>query len=160
MIRDYKTCEQLNPGLPAQPYHCLRSDLTELWNAVNYPEEKAVTSPNYEMLKITLRKKKKKKKKKKIGVLTPPLLMFSWGVSFHEYTLKRENSFKNVLAAFWKGIYPRSKECVLPKGSTFFPFRVERFSEEMWCTGQQTGRHNSNLPWKYWRKSSKCIKSP
>ena len=35
-------------------------------------------------------------------------------------------------------------------GSKFFPFRVDFFSEGIWCTGEQMGIHKSCLPCIKW----------
>ena len=39
------------------------------------------------------------------------------------------NSAKIILPPFWKGVYSKRKEFA-PKGSKFFPFRVDPFQKE------------------------------
>ena len=54
------------------------------------------------------------------------------------YILEGSNSVRLVLSPFWKGVYSKRKEFA-PKGSKFFPFREDIFSEGAWCAGKQTG---------------------
>ena len=76
------------------------------------------------------------------------------GLGFKEkngYAFKKGNSVDIVLPTFWKGVNSKRKE-LAPKGSQFFPFRVDPSSEGAWCAGKQTGSHKSHLP------CNKCLK--
>ena len=56
-----------------------------------------------------------------------------------------------VCISFWKGAYSKRKEFA-PKGSKFFPFRVDPFLEGSRCPGKQAGNHKSCLPCQKWQK--------
>ena len=45
-------------------------------------------------------------------------------------------------------------------GANSFPFKVEPFTEGIWCAGKQTGSPKSYLPCKNGRNSTNCIRSP
>ena len=60
-------------------------------------------------------------------------------------TFSREIIVNIDVAPFRKGVYSKRKAFV-PNGSKCFPFRVDPFSETVWCTGKQTGIHKSCSP--------------
>ena len=39
-----------------------------------------------------------------------------------------------------------------PRGSKFFPYRIDPFTEGAWHTVKQTRNHNSFLPWRKLKK--------
>ena len=53
---------------------------------------------------------------------------------------------KGQLKSFWQRVFSKRKE-IAPKGSKFFPLRVDPFSEEAWCAWKQRGSHKSWLPY-------------
>ena len=52
---------------------------------------------------------------------------------------------------YWKGVYSKRKEFA-PRGSKFYPFRVDPFSEGYWREGKQSGSHKSCIPFQKWRE--------
>ena len=60
---------------------------------------------------------------------------------------------------FCKGFYTKRKEFA-PKGSKFFPVRVDPISEGTWCAGKQRGSHKSCLPCKNGGEHKKHFQSP
>ena len=58
---------------------------------------------------------------------------------------------------FWKGVYSKRKEFA-PKGSKFFPFRVEPFSEGDWTSRMQIGSHKIVSLLKNGSNSNRCIR--
>ena len=58
--------------------------------------------------------------------------------------LSGEGTVKLVCLPSEKGSTLKRKN-LLPLGSKFFPFRVDLFSERVWCAGKQTESHKSYL---------------
>ena len=84
------------------------------------------------------------------------------------HTFKRDNSVKFVFTPFWKGVHSKRKEFA-PRGSKFFPFRVDFFSKRGWIGGKQAGSHKCGLACfeiakkkkkKKKKKKICCIQSP
>ena len=61
------------------------------------------------------------------------------------YTFKEDNFAKLFLTPFWKGAYTTSKE-LAPLGGKLLPFRVDSFSERVWCARKPRGIYNRFLP--------------
>ena len=67
------------------------------------------------------------------------------------YTFKGGKSISIVLHSIWKGVYSKRKEFApkevyskrkefAPKGSKFFPFRADLFSEGPWCARKKQSK--------------------
>ena len=55
-----------------------------------------------------------------------------------------------LFVLFFKGIYSIRKEFA-PRGSKFFPYSVDPFSERNWHAVKQTGSLKNCLPWRKWQ---------
>ena len=69
------------------------------------------------------------------------------------------NSVKIVFVSVLKWVYSKRKEFA-PRGSKFFPFCVDPFSEGAWNVEKQTINHKSCLPCKTWQKKMPSVSSP
>ena len=71
-------------------------------------------------------------------------------------TLLGETTVKMFCLPSGKGIYSKRKEFA-PRGSKFFHFRVEPFSEGGWWAGKDNRKSQKLSPFWKWRKSTRCI---
>ena len=72
-------------------------------------------------------------------------------------TLLGEITAKIVLPPFWKMVLSKKEEFA-PKGSKFFPLRVDPFSEVIWWSEEQTVNHTVISLVNYGEQATKCLK--